>query len=442
MSENATDPSSTAAAPDPALRVPMERNLRLLGWWWWSRWFWLGEGIFVVFLLEEHGITVGQVLLFEAVWAATVLLVEVPSGILADRFGRKRLLLAAGAVSVAGFLFFGLGAGLLVLVGYIGFGIADAAYSGADSALLFDTLEPLERTDEFEPRLGRLNGLLMAGFAGMTIAGSLMAEWTSLRIPILLSAALTAPSLLIMWRVAEPPTRGGHASIRAIGGAAVTRLFTTRSMWSVVLFQVVVTMAIILMATLQQPVLLNHGAPIWSLGFFIAAQMLLGAAGSWAAGPVSERLGLHLLFLVVPLASALSLLAGASNLPWSYAFFVFPAAGFHLIFPHASGFLARRVTDRERATVISLASMVASAISVTITPLLGLLVDRRGLDTAFVTAGVGFAALSLLAYLLWVTSGDTTRDPANPPTNDELSALDPPLADANTSEVADAELAP
>jgi hypothetical protein len=33
-------------------------------------------------------------------------------------------------------------------------------------------------------------------------------------------------------------------------------------MWSVVLLQVVITMALILMATLQQPILLNHGAPI------------------------------------------------------------------------------------------------------------------------------------------------------------------------------------
>jgi MFS family permease len=430
-----------ATTTDAAIRAPMERNLRLLGWWWWSRWFWLGEGIFVVFLLEEHGITVGQVLLFEAVWAATVLLVEVPSGILADRFGRKRLLLFAGVVSIAGFLFFGLGAGLLVLVGYIGFGMADATYSGADSALLFDTLEPLERTDEFEPRLGRLNGLIMAGFAGMTIAGSLMVEWTSLRFPILLSAALTAPSLLIMWRVTEPRARGGQASIRAIGGAAIARLFTSRSMWSVVLFQVVVTEAIILMATLQQPVLLAHGAPIWSLGIFIAAQMLLGAAGSWLAGPVSERLGLHVLFIVVPLASALSLLAGASDMPWTYALFVFPAAGFHLIFPHASGFLARRVTERERATVISLASMFASATSVAVTPLLGLLVDRRGLDTAFIVAGLSFAALSLVAYLAWVTSGDTSRDPAEPPTSDDLGMFDLPLR-SSTSEVADTEGTP
>jgi hypothetical protein len=101
----------------------------------------------------------------------------------------------------------------------------------------------------------------------------------------------------------------------------------------------------------------------------------------------------------VPLASALSLPAGASDQAWTYSLFIFPAADFHLVFPHTNGFLARRVTERERATVISLASMVSSATSAAVTPLL---VDLQGLDTA----------------------------------------LDPPLTAANTSEVADATVAP
>jgi len=137
----------------------------------------------------------------------------VPSGILADRFGRKHVMLIIGLVSLA--------AGLLVLAAYASFSIADASYSGTDSALLYDTFD---RTDDFEPRLGRLNGLLMADFSGMTIAGSLMVHWTSLRFPIMLSAVLTIPCLLIMWRITEPPARGGRTSIREISGRALSSL--------------------------------------------------------------------------------------------------------------------------------------------------------------------------------------------------------------------------
>jgi MFS family permease len=212
-------------------------------------------------------------------------------------------------------------------------------------------------------------------------------------------------------KMREPPREDGRTSFRAIGAGALKRIATTRSMWSVVLLGTVTQQAIVLMAIIQQPVLLGFGFPIWSLGIFVAVQMLVGAAGSWLAGAFGQRVGLRVLFLVVPLVSALSLLAGVSDWPWMYALFMLPAAGYHLVFPHAAGFLARRVGEGERATVISMASMVASTATVVVTPLLGLLVDRSSLDSALTAASLGLATVAVLAYLAWVTSDDTKRDP-------------------------------
>jgi MFS family permease len=239
-------------------------------------------------------------------------------------------------------------------------------------------------------------------------------RWTPLSTPILLSSLLTIPSLFIVLKMREPPRGGGRSSLRAIGTGALGRIVKTRSMWSVVLLNTVTTLSIVLLAIVQQPVLLEFGFPLWSLGAFVAGQMLVGAAGSYFSGPVGERVGLRVLFLVVPLVSALSLLAGVSDWPWAYAVFVAPAAGFHLVFPHASGFLARRVGEDERATVISMASMVASGTTVVVTPLLGLLVDRSSLDAGLIAASLGLTVVALLAYLAWVTSGDLRRDPVEP----------------------------
>jgi MFS family permease len=406
----------------------MERNISLLGWWWWLRFFWLGEAIWVIYLTEEHGLSLGQILFFEAAYAASVLVTEIPSGILADRFGRRWVLFASAVIFVLGLLAFGLGEGLLLLLmAYAAFGISDAAASGADQALLYDSLAPVGRTDEFEPKLGRFNALVMGGFAFMTIAGSLMVRWTPLSTPILLSAALTLPSLLLILRMTDPPRRSGRTSVRAIGGGALKRIATTRAMWSVVLINGVSTVTIALMAVLQQPLLLKFGFPVWSLGLFVAVQLFVGAGGAWVAGAAGLRLGLRRVFLVVPVVSALSLLAGVSDWPWMYAFFLLPGAGYHLVFTNASGFLSRRVNEHERATVISTASMVSSSATVAVTPVIGVLVDGSSLDTGLIAASFGLAAVALLAYLAWWTSGDTTRDPASPP------ADQPPHAPAPSS---------
>ncbi len=415
MSADAGTPANPTPV-DAELRRAMDRNISLLGWWWWLRFFWLGEAIWVIYLTEEHGLSLGEVLFFEAAYAASVLVTEIPSGILADRFGRRRVLLISGVVFIGGLLTFGLGEGLLLLLlAYGAFGVSDAALSGADQALLYDSLEPNGRTEEFEPKLGRFNALVMAGFAIMTVGGSLMVRWTPLSTPILLSAVLTVPSLLLVMRMTDPPRRRGRSSVRAIGVGALKRIATTRAMWSVVLINGVSTVAISLMAILQQPLLIKFGFPVWSLGAFVAVQLLIGAAGAWVAGAAGLRLGLHRLFLFVPLISSLSLLAGISDWPWMYAFFLLPGAGYHLVYTNASGFLSRRVTEQERATVISTASMVSSSATVAVTPVIGLLVDGSSLDTGLLVASLGLAAVALLAYVAWRTSGDTTRDPAVPP---------------------------
>jgi len=55
-----------------------------------------------------------------------------------------------------GLAVFGVGEGLFLLIAaYAMFCMSDAAISGADSAMLYDTLTPLGRKAEFEPKLGR-----------------------------------------------------------------------------------------------------------------------------------------------------------------------------------------------------------------------------------------------------------------------------------------------
>ena len=72
--------------------------MRLLPLWWVFRWVWLGEAVWIIYLIRERGLTLGQVALFEAVFMAVVLAGEVPTGMVADRYGRRVSLLVATIV--------------------------------------------------------------------------------------------------------------------------------------------------------------------------------------------------------------------------------------------------------------------------------------------------------------------------------------------------------
>ena len=99
--------------------------------------------------LEQFGI-------LNAVWALTIVLSEVPSGALADTIGRRKLLITAGlcmAVEMGVLLIATPGGGALVfylfLVNRIISGIAEAAASGADEALVYDSLKSAGREIEW-----------------------------------------------------------------------------------------------------------------------------------------------------------------------------------------------------------------------------------------------------------------------------------------------------
>jgi len=103
--------------------------------------------VFAVLFLD-FGLTLEQFAILNAVWAATIVLLEVPSGALADIIGRRNLLVLAGTLMV-------LEIGLLCvaprgrspllftvfLFNRILSGMAEAAASGADEALAYDALQ-------------------------------------------------------------------------------------------------------------------------------------------------------------------------------------------------------------------------------------------------------------------------------------------------------------
>jgi MFS family permease len=102
--------------------------------------------VFTILFLD-FGLTVAQFSILNAVWAATIVLAEVPSGALADIIGRKRLLVFAtftmifeiGIISFApktdpSVIF------IIFMVNRVLSGLAEAAASGADEAIAYDSL--------------------------------------------------------------------------------------------------------------------------------------------------------------------------------------------------------------------------------------------------------------------------------------------------------------
>lgn len=136
--------------------------------------------IFAILFLDL-GLSREQFLTLNAVWAATIFFLEVPSGALADTIGRKKLLVAAAIMMIlemALLLFAPQNGGWVLLMmafcNRLLSGASEAAASGADQALAYDTLQEQEEEGQWDHVLSTIMTFRSAAFFTAMIAGSLL----------------------------------------------------------------------------------------------------------------------------------------------------------------------------------------------------------------------------------------------------------------------------
>lgn len=161
--------------------------------------------IFTILFLD-YGLTLEQFAILNMVWAVSIVLAEVPSGALADIVGRKRLLIFAALLMVmemALIVFAPIGASPLLFLMFLGnricSGLSEAAASGADEALAYDSLKALGREDEWAKVLERTTFVVSIGFFTTMILGAFAYDPAIVnRMLALLNASWQFPDSLVI----------------------------------------------------------------------------------------------------------------------------------------------------------------------------------------------------------------------------------------------------
>ncbi len=142
--------------------------------------------VFTILFLDL-GLSIGEFAALNVVWALTSVVLEVPSGALADRYGRRPLVVAAGALMVAEMgVLCAMSPGnhdlvfWLFVVNRVLSGAAEACASGADEALAYDSLPAEEQARLWPAVMARLSRGLALGFVVSSILGSVFYDAESL----------------------------------------------------------------------------------------------------------------------------------------------------------------------------------------------------------------------------------------------------------------------
>ena len=339
--------------------------------------------VFAVLFLD-YGLSVEQFIILNFVWAVAIVCLDLPMGALADHIGRRPLVIAAAVCMVlemALLAFVPLGhPALLFWVFFLNrviSGTAEACASGADEALVFDSLASQGRDAEWPRVLEQVIRWQSAGFIAAMLVGSAVYDpvlmqkasallgWDvhptqqiTMRFPLYLNLVTAVLALFVAVRMREPLKRIAHSE----GPANPLRLIVVAGRW---ILATPLVMLIIVAGFLHDSVIrlfMTFGStyyrlidlPTYIFGFLGAGMGSLGFFVSPIARRLVEKKSYLFNFNLLILLTFTGLAGVAMHLRFVGVLFVIPL-GFAMSFLSffISFYINSMVESAHRATVLS-----------------------------------------------------------------------------------------
>lgn len=329
----------------------------------------------------DLGLTLDQYVMLNFAWAASIFLLEVPSGAFADTLGRKKLLVISAVLMVTemGLLLFAPKGGGTLLFGLclanrILSGASEAAASGADEAIAYDALPEQDRTTHWDEVLATAMRWRAGGFLVAMTLGGLMYDpsWLEVfggpsipvdiahRLPIALVFLQSLACLIIALRFQETAKTHPGDSISQCRNAfrltlnTAKYVFTTRHIAIVLVGGLLIDAATRNFATLQAEYFRMIAIPAWAFGFIGS----LVAVGNWFVPGIAKHINQRFQPLtVLSFAAAVTIIAMfllAPSWPW---FGLIPSIILMTLLGFVSFTLSRFLhgvaTSEQRATMLS-----------------------------------------------------------------------------------------
>jgi len=374
-----------------------------------AKWFMLYMPIVVPFY-ESNGLTMKDIMVLQAVYSIAIVVLEIPSGYLADVIGRRKTLILGATFGTIGFATYSFSFGFVgFLVAEIILGIGQSCISGADSAMLYDTLLEKGHEKRYTRFEGRITSLGNIAEAAAGILGGVLAGIT-LRTPYFAQSFVAFIALPAALTLVEPARQIPlmKASLREVVQIARFALFKDRPLRRNILFSAITGTATLTMAWFAQPYFEYSKIDIAWYGLLWTSLNLTVAFTSYNAHRIEQKLGqsrsIILIALIIPIGYlALSRFHTPYGLIILFLFYL--VRGFAT--PVLKDYINRITASNIRATVLSVRNFVIRLLFALVGPLLGWIKDIYSLPQALTLAGIIFLVVSILTAILFVYTSST-----------------------------------
>jgi MFS family permease len=355
--------------------------------------------IFPLFWVDDLHMSMTTMLSVQAFFGLVIALFEFPSGYVADRLGHRTALVAGSAIVLLGWAFYAAAHTLVgVIVAESVLGVGFSLISGADSALLYESLLLRGQEVTFARWYGRMRlcGQLAEGSASL-LSGLLYAH--AARLPFQAQVGVWVVALGLALALAKVPSAAPKVErhLQQMRYIARHALRENRALRAVMLTTVAFGLMSFIPVWLMALYARDAGMPTAWLGPFWAAANYVVALGSLLSDRLGARFGLAITLTGCIALAALSY-AGLGLSHGLYgALFYFGltlARGIHAPLLHHEE--QRLVPSSDRAGFLSFRNFLFRGSYVLLGPAIGVAVERYGQHPVLLGCGV-LVVLALIA---------------------------------------------
>lgn len=370
--------------------------------------------IYVIFLLAND-LSMTQVMVLQSFYTALIFLFEVPSGVFADLYGRKNSLILSSIFLTTAFLIFGIGRNYVIfLLAALLWAIAQSLRSGADTAILFDSLKSIKKTNLFTKYNGRANSLEMLILGISAITGGIIANYFGNRLLFFITAILFSISIVVAITFKEP---GIHKKIiekkymRHMKQALLVS-YKNKIVNNFILFFAFFGAFAYMLYYLIQPFFNEGKYGKFIVGGVVAGYFLFCSIGSFFSEHIIKKIKSKQLVKLVVLLSLIIFLLIPQVSTWLAILFVF----LHSFIAGVAGILTNtkineNIEPNHRATILSILNFFQKIIYAILAPLIGYFAEVYTLDVAFFIIGI-FLLTFLMFIILSLNFGSSGEYPS------------------------------
>ena len=360
-------------------------------------------GVLIPFLTDFGKISFTQIMILQSWFMFWIFIFEIPTGAIADFFGRRNSMVLSGVITAAAAIIYASYPNFYVfLAGELLWALAAALMSGADTAMVYDTLKEEKREKQSKEILSRYESFGLAGIFIGSPVGSIIAATLGVRAPMFLMAIPMLLGSALLLTTSEPKnfkTAKKESYIKILRDGI--SFFSGHKILKVLALDLVVVAALAwMMIWLFQPLLKESGVPVLYYGFVHAGFVL---AQIFVLNKISQTERLfggrkNFLFFSTILTGTAFLLSGITKIIPLVLLSIFVIGAFGLTRrPVMDSYVNKYIPTAKRATILSTISMLRGMIIAALYLVVGFAVDRFSLSYTLLAIGgllVAFAFFS------------------------------------------------